>query len=111
MKKSMLTLLFIAPVMLAGCTSTQIARLNADIQEATTISCVLDGGIQVAYTVGTQVANAVDYKNQNVLQVSTKIANGSAAMCAALIKINSQIIATSTVPTPTSTLVMQPTKQ
>lgn len=91
-----------------GCSSTTLDKLNANVQEAATISCLIADGTQIAYTVGTAVADATDLQNQKVLQASTQVANGSAALCNALTKVSTQIAATPAVPTASATLVTTP---
>lgn len=106
MKKTLITLITCAA--LSGCSSLTMDKLNADIQEATTISCVLASGAQIAYTVGTTVVEAADIQATKFVQASSKIANGSAAVCAALIKINAQVATQPTTPAASATLVSQP---
>src|ERR1700722_15619450 len=107
MKKTMISILGVS-LLLTGCASTTLDKLNADVQEAATVSCLLSDGVQIAYTVGTQVASAADLKDQKVLQASTSIANGSAALCNALTTVNTQISKTPSLPTASATLVTTP---
>lgn len=96
-------------ILLAGCQTLTLQQLNADIQEATTISCILADGSQIAYTVGSQAVQAADISAQNFIQASSKIAQGSTAICNALTKINSQIALTPSIPAASANLVSTPT--
>jgi hypothetical protein len=107
MKKSVLFILSAcAPLM--ACSSLTMDKLNAEVQEATTVSCLLSSGAQIAFTVGTAVADAADIQNQKVLQASTKIADGSSALCNALTQVNSKINAIPGIPAPSADLVTTP---
>lgn len=99
-------ILIASPLM--GCSAATMDKLNADVQEATTVSCLLSGGVQVAYTVGTAVADAADVQNTKVLQASTKIATGSAALCTALTQVNAKMNAAPGVPAASADLVTVP---
>jgi hypothetical protein len=93
---------------LSACKSLTMAKFDADIQEATSISCLLADGTNIAYTVGSATIAAADISANGLVQASSRVANGSSAMCAALTKINSQIATTATVPTASATLVTTP---
>ena len=72
---------------LMGCSQLTTSNIDADIQEAAFISCLLSDGSQVFYAVSSQISNP----QSKLVQNSNKIAQGSTALCSGLQKINTTL--------------------
>lgn len=79
-------------IVLGACTQQQ---LNADIQTASVVSCVLADGSEMEYSVATAVVSAQSNPNgarsQTVMRYSGSFVSGSQALCQSLSNLNTKV--------------------